>query len=274
MNSSLCPEPESDTLPWPDLLASIYPLVEEVVRFVARRHRLTPDDATELGSLVRYKLVEDNYHVLRSFQNRSSLKTYLTTVVSRVWLDWQVTRRGKWRPSVAAKRLGDTAVRLEQLLVRDRLTFPEACETLRQDVGVRASLTQLDRLRESLRFRARPVMCSLEEVDQSQCVAIEQPSSDSLITPASRRALRHAMARLPVTERRLLMLRFVQGWTVSRIARHLGLDQKATYRQFTRIYRTLRDSIEPRQTGLDGNDRASDTHTRSGHLKLSTSEFS
>jgi RNA polymerase sigma factor (sigma-70 family) len=271
MNSSLCPEPESDNLRWPDLLASIYPLVEEVVRFVARRHRLTPDDATELGSLVRYKLVEDDYHVLRSFQNRSSLKTYLTTVVSRVWLDWQVTRRGKWRPSVAAKRLGDTAVRLEQLLVRDRLTFPEACETLRQNIGVRASSTQLDRLRSSLRFRPRPVMCSLEEVDQSQCVAIQPPASDSSFTPASRRALHQAMAKLPATERRLLTLRFVQGWTVSRIAQHLGLDQKATYRQFTRIYRTLRASIEPRRSSLESSDGGSDTHTRSGHLKLRVS---
>ena len=36
-------------------------MVEEIVRFVARRHRLTPDDANELGSLVRYKLVDDNY---------------------------------------------------------------------------------------------------------------------------------------------------------------------------------------------------------------------
>src|SRR5262252_6658334 len=143
MNTSLCPEPESGDPCWPDLLASIYPQVEEVLRFVAHRHRLTPDDAIELGSLVRYKLVEDDYHVLRSFQNRSSMKTYLTTVVSRVWLDWQINRRGKWRPSVAAKRLGDTAVRLEQLLVRDRLTFAEACETLKQNVGVRVSSTQL-----------------------------------------------------------------------------------------------------------------------------------
>jgi len=276
MNTSFCPEPEHADHCWPDLLASIYPLVEEVVRFVARRHRLTPDDATELGSLVRYKLVEDDYHVLRSFQNRSSMKTYLTTVVSRVWLDWQVTRRGKWRPSVAAKRLGDTAVRLEQLLVRDRLTFTEACETLRLNVGVRASSTQLERLRESLRFRARPVMCSLEEVDQSQCVAIQpSPASDTpRIGPASRRALHQAMARLPVTERRLLTLRFVKGWTVSRIARHLGLDQKATYRQFNRIYRTLRDSIDPGRVSLDSAGGGREAHTRSGPLKLRISEGS
>jgi RNA polymerase sigma factor (sigma-70 family) len=276
MNTSLCPEPERDDPRWPDLLASIYPLVEDVVRFVARRHRLTPDDATELGSLVRYKLVEDDYHVLRSFQNRSTLKTYLTTVVTRVWLDWQVTRRGKWRPSVAARRLGDTAIRLEQLLVRDRLTFSEACETLKQNVGVRASSAQLARMREALRFRARPVMCSIEEVDHSRCVAVQRnPVGDSSSIPSpTRKALHQAMARLPEKERRLLTLRFVQGWTVSHIARHLGLDQKSTYRQFARIFRTLRNSIELHGTSLEGSNGGSETHTRSGHLKLRTSEFS
>ena len=245
MNANLSHSSPDDDRRWPDLLVANYPLVEEIVRFVARRHRLTPDDANELGSLVRYKLVEDNYHVLRSFQHRSSMRTYLTTVVSRVWLDWQVERRGKWRPSLGAKRLGDTAVRLEQLLFRDRLSFSEACETLRNS-GVGVSETQLDRLRASLRSRPRPVVCSIEEVDPSQCVAMEEdtPNDPSSMTPALRRALFHAMERLPVTERRLLTLRFVRGWTISRIARHLELDQKAAYRQFARIYRGMRVAID------------------------------
>jgi RNA polymerase sigma factor (sigma-70 family) len=220
LNANLSHSSPDDDRRWPDLLVANYPLVEEIVRFVARRHRLTPDDANELGSLVRYKLVEDNYHVLRSFQHRSSMRTYLTTVVSRVWLDWQVERWGKWRPSVGAKRLGDTAVRLERLLFRDRLSFSEACETLRNS-GIGVSETQLDRLRASLRSRPRPVVCSIEEVDPSQCVAMEegQPNDPSMMTPALRRALFQAMERLPVTERRLLTLRFVRGWTISRIAR-------------------------------------------------------
>ena len=245
MNANLSQPSPDDDRRWPDLLVANYPMVEEIVRFVARRHRLTPDDANELGSLVRYKLVDDNYHVLRSFQYRSSMRTYLTTVVSRVWLDWQVERRGKWRPSVGARRLGDTAVRLERLLFRDRLSFSEACETLRQNAGVDVSETQLDRLRGSLRSRPRPVICSIEDVDPSQCAAHEdQASAAASITPALRRALFQAMERLPVTERRLLMLRFVKGWTVSKIARHLGLDQKATYRQYARIYRGIRGAIE------------------------------
>ena len=141
--------------------------------------------------------------------------------------------------------MGKTAVHLEQLLFRDRLSFPEACETLRQNAGVDVSDTQLDRLRGSLRSRPRPVMCSLEDVDPSQCAALEdQASAAASITPAVRRALFQAMERLPTTERRLLTLRFVKGWTVSRIARHLGLDQKATYRHLARIYHTMRVTIE------------------------------
>jgi RNA polymerase sigma factor (sigma-70 family) len=142
--------------------------------------------------------------------------------------------------------MGDTAVRLEQLLFRDRLSFSEACETLRQNARVDVSDTQLDRLRGSLHSRPRPVMCSLEEVDRYQDAAPNvDPASDRLsMTPAVRRALFQAMEGLPVTERRLLTLRFAKGWTVSRIARQLGLDQKATYRQLARIYRAMRIAIE------------------------------
>jgi RNA polymerase sigma factor (sigma-70 family) len=246
MNANLSQSSQDDDRRWPDLLVVNYPLVEEIVRFVAHRHRLTPDDANELGSLVRYKLVEDNYHVLRSFQHRSSMKTYLTTVVSRVWLDWQIERRGKWRPSVTAKRMGDTAVRLEQLLFRDRLSFSEACETLRQNARVNVSDTQLDRLRGFLRSRTHRIVCGLEEVEHYQDAALNlDPASDRLsMTPAIRRALLRAMEGLPVAERRLLTLRFVKGWTVSRIARQLGLDQKATYRHLARIYRGMRVAIE------------------------------
>ena len=57
MNAILRQSPRDDDRRWPDLLVANYPLVEEIVRFVARRHRLTPDDANELGSLDRKSVV-------------------------------------------------------------------------------------------------------------------------------------------------------------------------------------------------------------------------
>ena len=68
-------------------LAEHYGLVLRLVRSVARRRRLSADDAEELRSLVLLKLVENDFAVGRKFEGRSSLATYLTKVIWRVWLD-------------------------------------------------------------------------------------------------------------------------------------------------------------------------------------------
>ena len=87
--------------------------VERVVAYVARRHRLSRDEANELSSAVKLKLVDHDYEVLRRYEGRSSLRTYLTAVVIRLFLDDRVARWGKWRPSAQAKRLGAVAVLLD-----------------------------------------------------------------------------------------------------------------------------------------------------------------
>ena len=63
------------------LLSENYPVVERVLQGVARRHRLRIEEAEELGSIVRLKLVENDYAILRKYQGRSNLATYLTTVI-------------------------------------------------------------------------------------------------------------------------------------------------------------------------------------------------
>src|SRR6202008_4136539 len=101
-----------------------------VGRTIARRHQLSADEADELGSSVRLKLVENDYEVLRKFEGRSQLRTYLTTVVKRHFLDDRNARWGKWRPSAQARRLGPVAVLLDQFLTRDRLPFEEAVQAI------------------------------------------------------------------------------------------------------------------------------------------------
>src|SRR4029453_14108130 len=44
------------------------------------------------------RLVEDDYDVLRRFQARSSLPTYVTVVIQRLFLDYRNRLWGKWRP--------------------------------------------------------------------------------------------------------------------------------------------------------------------------------
>jgi RNA polymerase sigma factor for flagellar operon FliA len=95
---------------------SALPEIESALLVVARRHRLTGSEAEEFASEAKLRFIEDSYAVLDRFQGRSSLRTYLVTVIHRIYLDYRRARWGKWRPSAAAIRLGETAVHLEALI--------------------------------------------------------------------------------------------------------------------------------------------------------------
>jgi len=65
------------------LLLSEFTTVERVIAFVTARRRLRPADAEEFASHVKMKLIENDYAVLRKFEGRSSLRTYLTVARQR-----------------------------------------------------------------------------------------------------------------------------------------------------------------------------------------------
>ncbi len=83
--------------------------VTRVVRLVARRDRLTDEEADELRSLTYLKLLQDS-RVFERFQHRSSFATYLAVVVRRLMIDERIRRYGKRR------RLKDGHARLRQFV--------------------------------------------------------------------------------------------------------------------------------------------------------------
>lgn len=231
-----------------EAFATHYPLVLRVIRNVARRRRLSADETDELRSLVHLKLVDDDFSVLRKFQGRSSLSTYLTKVIWRVCLDRQSAEWGKWRPSAQARRRGTTALRLERLLHRDGLPFDEACALLRASGGVTETRAELEELRDSfprrqrIRFHGQDVLDALHPSTVPRALASpHEPDDDAY--HALRRRLAGALVSLPTNDRQLLRLRYHEGWTIARVASELRLDQKRTYREFERVHRTLRTII-------------------------------
>ena len=77
--------------------------VTRVVRLVARRDRLTDEEADELRSLTYLKLLQDS-RVFERFQQRSSFATYLAVVVRRLMIDERIRRQGKRRPGATLRR--------------------------------------------------------------------------------------------------------------------------------------------------------------------------
>lgn len=230
---------------WSKMLADSYALIERIVRTVARRHRLSREEADELASLVRYRLVDGRYRILRRFEGRSSLKTYLTTAITRIWLDVVIREHGKWRPSAAARNGGQTAIALERLLVRDRLSLDQALEALPAHTRQLHTRAEIDQLRSRLPSRMRPQLCSIDEAERVASATDPFPEdNDAQRSMEQRRAVSRALLALPLADRQLLTLRFRDGWPVKKIAQAIHVDQKAAYRRFANIYKAVRVAVE------------------------------
>src|SRR5205085_8638364 len=94
------------------LLEANLDLIERVIRFTARRQRLDETDAEDFASIVKLKLIENDYAVIRKFEGRSNFSTFITVVVQRMLLDYRIHYWGKWHASAEAKRLDRKSTRL------------------------------------------------------------------------------------------------------------------------------------------------------------------
>ena len=206
------------------------------------------DQAEELGSQVKLRLIEDDYRVVRVFEGRSHFRTYLTTVIMRIFLDERVKAWGKWRPSREACRLGPTAVAFERLTTRDHLTADEAIETLcSRDPSVSAKTlrTLADRL------PARAAARRHTDEEALEAVPAGGPPSDHLVVlgqarvgwTSARAALSKILDDLSPRERLLIQLRYVQGCRVSDVARLVGEDPKPLYRHYDQLLVRLKREL-------------------------------
>ncbi len=240
--------------------------IRKAAAFYCRRYAFGREDVEDFTQHVLCKIWADDCAVLRKYQGRSSLTTYLAIVVHRTLQDYVNAIWGKWRPSAEARRLGRLAIELETLLVRDRMAFDEACQTLRSR-GVTASDAELSALAGKLRPPSPRRLDAWHEQDggggwaaggarrppagpgrQAEPAAAE--TADGLLWSKDRErrwqaaitALRTALAALPPEDR--LMVKMLGEFSIAEIARTRKLDQKALYRWRDKILERLREALE------------------------------
>jgi len=235
-----------------EMFVSQLPVIDRVIGWVCARRGLRGADAEDFGSTVKTRFIESDYEILARFEGRSSLKTYLTVVINRLYLDFQVRRFGKWRCSAEARRLGPLAMRLECLLHRDGLTFDEACGVLSSDTRVSGTRDELEELRLRLPIRTGRDRAG----DRSEPLSPE--NGDGALERVERQALaertfsaiRRSLGGLPPRDRIFLRLHVESGLTVAEVARALGLEQKALYRKKEEILKRLRSDLAGEGVGL------------------------
>jgi RNA polymerase sigma factor (sigma-70 family) len=245
--------------PWPqradpmsreELFLSQLPVIERVIAWVCSRRGLRGADAEDFGSASKARLIENDYEILGRFEGRSSLATYLTAVVSRLYLDFQVQRFGKWRPSAEARRRGPVAVRLEQLLLRDGLSFDEACGVIQTNPRVLETRDALYEISMALPNRPRREARGGDPEPATDSSPAERAERQAL-AERTFSIISGSLAALPPRDRLFLRLHLESGFTVAEAARSLGLEQKPLYRRKEDVLKRLRADLESAGIGPD-----------------------
>jgi len=214
---------------------------------VSRRHALSPPDAEDFCSWVVVRLIENDYAVFKKFEGRSKLSTYLTTVVGRLFLDYRNHLWGKWRPSAMAKRLGPTAIRLEELLYRDHHSFTDALAMIQERGEEYVSEEDLEgifvklKTRHKRRFVSDVALRSHASADLAESITLAREMTPASLAVSS--AVGTALENLDSQDALVLRLRFEEGMRVVDIASLLALDQQDLYARIKRLLRLLKRSI-------------------------------
>ena len=237
--------------------------IRKLAAYACRRYGFGREEVEDFTQHVLAKIWADGCAVLRKFQGRSNLASYLAVVVQRALQDYVNSRWGKWRPSKAAIRQGQLAIDLETLLVRDRLGFDEACRTLLSrgatatdaELGEIADRLPTPSLRRSGGTHEGAGGSGSGDLRDGVAPGRREPVAAECADDGIRQSERHrrwqhamqalaaALAALPA-EDRLIAKMVGDGFKVVEIAAHLDLDQKKLYKRTEKIKASLREALE------------------------------
>jgi RNA polymerase sigma factor (sigma-70 family) len=223
---------------------------ERAIRFACRRASFFGADAEDFGSYVKLKLIENDYGVIRKFEGRSTFWAFIGVVVQRLLLDYRIHMWGRWHASAEAKRIGDVAVAIESMILRDGRTLDESLPPL-QRRWPELTKAEAEGIVSRLPRRVpRPFTASLDDVSvdlHTGSSTVEESAFMSDRLRLSRRlgdAVRRFLRELPSDERVLLRMRFEASMTIAEISRSLGVDQKPLYRRIKRGLLRLRTHLQ------------------------------
>jgi RNA polymerase sigma factor (sigma-70 family) len=230
------------------LLEQHFHLICQRLERLSRFSGLPEHEAEELRSWALYKLVENDYRILASWEGRSSFPTFLAIVLVNLMRDYRTHVWGKWRPSAAACRRGPEAVLLERLCIRDSLPLDEAIEWMRTGHGVSLSRAELERMAASLRRGTERRRVSEDEllripVDGKVESRVEE-GERARTEERLRELLTPLLRSLPAWDRLLLKLHYWDGLSMSAISPILGRPQRELYSVRDRCLKRLRRHLE------------------------------
>mgnify|MGYP006300058433 CR=1 FL=1 len=157
-------------------------LIRTIVRKVCSRSGLREVDVEDVTSYAFERFVENDYKVIREFEGEALSQSYLVLVTRNICNDYFRQRSGRWRPSTKAQELGDLAIRVEELLYKDRCSFEEMFESIDVEWSNRGltppSRYDLEEVALQLKPKSRPITHTSEEDYLGRAAAVTPDYSD------------------------------------------------------------------------------------------------
>jgi DNA-directed RNA polymerase specialized sigma24 family protein len=238
-----------------ELFETSLDLIERTVERVCRRAQIFGPDAEDFGSSVKIALMENDYAILRGWEQRSSLSTYFAVIVQRMLADETIRSVGRWHPSAEATRMGEAAVLAERLIHRNGRSLEEALPIVAAlDPAItRARLAEIvARLPERTR---RPRAVELDDAAAAVLPAAER-ADERIVAGETRRTAERAAAVVRDTldagsleDRTLIWLRFGSAMSIADISRMMRLPQRPLYRRLEALLARLRSALL--EAGID-----------------------
>lgn len=228
-----------DTVIFEQLIRQQRPHLRRLVRDISRRYHLAASESTEFTARVDHAFERHDYELLRAFDRRSTWETYLTTVVTRLFFEFQTELWGQWRPSAASQALGPGAMLLEELMMRDRLPLADAAQVMRTTHRVDLSRQRIEELARELGLTGDLGVDHGYAEAPGRAVGAGIHAHD----PAIQVALRDAITLLLPEDRMLLAMRYVDRQPITRIAKLLKADPRPLQRRIEQAKEVLRTSL-------------------------------
>lgn len=227
--------------------------INQVIRSLCRRHGIFGSDQDDLVSVIRLRLVEDDYHIIRQFRQQSKLSTYLHTVISRLFIDCRRQSEGRWRPSLVAHDLGETATKLEELLNREHYTIEEAFSIMTTNYHISVTMDELCEIAAKLPMKTLRLTVDTGD-DLLDKVSSTNLSPDNILQNSQEEKMRQALyaviedvrESLSAEERLIFALRYEDDRPISEIARTLGENRTKIARMLDSILGRIRETVKSR----------------------------
>ena len=231
-----------------DLLAKI--------ETVCKRRFFAENDQNECYIFIIDSLKADNFKRLRAFKGKSSLNTYLYSLINSLVIDFRRKQYGRRRIPAGVAKLGKWAETVYRFVCWQKFTFDDAYDFLKIDGLYTGSYIEFIKETEPIRkapCRENPAFQSIDEAHESSLKNIDDESSNPLeflIQKLDRKkrfnavkVIRETTAELSENDQLLVRLVYGSDQSVAAAAKVIGLPTSTAGKRLKSLLTKYREKL-------------------------------